>query len=185
MMSDPKFSHKKNTAKHSGSLKNHQAKKSLGKQRNDLSSWDKKGRKSALVNDARPMGKKYRTTQSNAYPHRFADDDAWEKPQSWKKGKRQTQKPDFPHKKHNAVDDFADKTYPVRQKNHFSGSLMVITHDRQFLDSVTTSIIELDRGSLKTYDGNFSQYRRRKEEELAAEETQNRLFDQFHAQEEA
>ncbi|MBR2252239.1 MAG: ATP-binding cassette domain-containing protein, partial [Neisseriaceae bacterium] len=69
--------------------------------------------------------------------------------------------------------------------NNFSGSLIVITHDRQFLDSVTTKIAELDRGSLKVYDGNFSYYSKRKEEELAAEETHNRLFDKFHAQEEA
>ena len=69
--------------------------------------------------------------------------------------------------------------------NNFSGSLIVITHDRQFLDSVTTKIAELDRGRLKVYDGNFSYYSKRKEEELAAEETHNRLFDKFHAQEEA
>ena len=69
--------------------------------------------------------------------------------------------------------------------NNFSGSLIVITHDRQFLDSVVCRIAELDRGRLKIYDGNFSYYSKRKEEELAAEETHNRLFDKFHAQEEA
>lgn len=69
--------------------------------------------------------------------------------------------------------------------HNFSGSLLVITHDRQFLDSVVCRIAELDRGCLKVYDGNFSYYSKRKEEELAAEETRNRLFDKFHAQEEA
>lgn len=69
--------------------------------------------------------------------------------------------------------------------HNFSGSLLVITHDRQFLDSVVCRITELDRGRLKIYDGNFSYYSKRKEEELAAEETHNRLFDKFHAQEEA
>ncbi|MBR5940395.1 MAG: ATP-binding cassette domain-containing protein, partial [Neisseriaceae bacterium] len=69
--------------------------------------------------------------------------------------------------------------------NNFSGSLIVITHDRAFLDSVVSKIAELDRGSLKIYDGNFSYYSKHKEEELAAEAERNRLFDKFHAQEEA
>ena len=69
--------------------------------------------------------------------------------------------------------------------NNFSGSLIVITHDRAFLDSVVSKIAELDRGSLKIYDGNFSYYSKHKEEELAVEAERNRLFDKFHAQEEA
>ena len=50
-----------------------------------------------------------------------------------------------------------------------SKSMVVITHDRQFLDNVSTRIIELDRGILRSYPGNFAAYESRKEEELAAE----------------
>jgi ABC transport system ATP-binding/permease protein len=59
-----------------------------------------------------------------------------------------------------------------------------ITHDRAFLDRVTSRIIELDRGILRSYPGNFSAYEERKDQELAAEETVRRRFDKFWAQEE-
>ena len=65
-----------------------------------------------------------------------------------------------------------------------SKSLMVITHDRSFLDTVSSRIIELDRGILRSYPGNFAAYENRKEEELAAEEIERRKFDKFWAQEE-
>lgn len=65
-----------------------------------------------------------------------------------------------------------------------SKSLMVITHDRNFLDTVSTRIVELDRGILRSYPGNFEAYETRKEEELAAEEVERRKFDKFWAQEE-
>ena len=68
-------------------------------------------------------------------------------------------------------------------KNH-SGSVLLITHDRRFLDNTVTRIIELDRGILRSYPGSFSAYQTRKAEELATEEEQNRVFDKFHAQEE-
>jgi ATP-binding cassette subfamily F protein uup len=61
---------------------------------------------------------------------------------------------------------------------------IVITHDRAFLDRVTTRIVELDRGVLRSYPGNFAAYESRKSEELAAEEVENRRFDKFWAQEE-
>ena len=61
---------------------------------------------------------------------------------------------------------------------------IVITHDRAFLDRVVTRIVELDRGVLRSYPGNFSAYQSRKADELAAEETANRRFDKFWAQEE-
>ena len=67
-------------------------------------------------------------------------------------------------------------------KNH--RSLVVITHDRAFLDKVATRIVELDRGVLRSYPGNFAAYETRKEEELAAEELERRRFDKFWAQEE-
>ena len=62
---------------------------------------------------------------------------------------------------------------------------IVITHDRTFLDRVATRIVELDRGLLRSYPGNFAAYEARKASELAAEATANRKFDQFWAQEEA
>ena len=63
-------------------------------------------------------------------------------------------------------------------------SLVVITHDRAFLDKVATRIVELDRGVLRSYPRNFAAYETRKEEELAAEELERRRFDKFWAQEE-
>jgi ABC transport system ATP-binding/permease protein len=51
----------------------------------------------------------------------------------------------------------------------FRGSLVVITHDRAFLDRVATRIIELDRGHLSSYPGNYTRYRTLKDEQLAQE----------------
>ena len=61
---------------------------------------------------------------------------------------------------------------------------MVITHDREFLDAVSTRIVELDRGILRSYPGNFADYEHHKNYELAIEETARRKFDKFWAQEE-
>lgn len=61
---------------------------------------------------------------------------------------------------------------------------IVITHDRAFLDRVVTRIVELDRGLLRSFPGNFAAYENRKSEQLAAEEVVNRKFDKFWAQEE-
>jgi ATP-binding cassette subfamily F protein uup len=61
---------------------------------------------------------------------------------------------------------------------------IVVTHDRSFLDRVVTRIVELDRGLLRSYPGNFAAYETRKSEQLAAEEVMNRKFDKFWAQEE-
>jgi len=63
-------------------------------------------------------------------------------------------------------------------------STIVITHDRAFLDRVATRILELDRGLLKGFPGNFSKYQEQKERDLAAEAVANRKFDRFWAQEE-
>jgi ATP-binding cassette subfamily F protein uup len=62
---------------------------------------------------------------------------------------------------------------------------IVITHDRAFLDRIATRIVELDRGLLRSYPGNFAAYEARKSDQLAAEEIANRKFDKFWAQEEA
>ncbi|EGY52966.1 ATP-binding cassette domain-containing protein [Neisseria shayeganii] len=67
----------------------------------------------------------------------------------------------------------------------FSGSLVVITHDRRFLDNIAKRIVELDRGTLRSYPGSFAKYSEKKAQELAVEAEHNRLFDKFHAQEEA
>jgi ATP-binding cassette subfamily F protein uup len=61
---------------------------------------------------------------------------------------------------------------------------IVITHDRAFLDRVATRIVELDRGLLRSYPGNFAAYEQRKTGELADEAVANRRFDKFWAQEE-
>ena len=61
---------------------------------------------------------------------------------------------------------------------------IVVTHDRSFLDRVATRIVELDRGLLRSYPGNFAAYEQRKAEQLADEAVLNRKFDKFWAQEE-
>ncbi|MEO8187227.1 MAG: ATP-binding cassette domain-containing protein [Burkholderiaceae bacterium] len=64
-------------------------------------------------------------------------------------------------------------------------TMIVITHDRAFLDRVTTRIVELDRGLLRSYPGNYSAWEARRAVELAAEQTAARKFDKFWQQEEA
>jgi ATP-binding cassette subfamily F protein uup len=61
---------------------------------------------------------------------------------------------------------------------------IVVTHDRAFLDRVVTRIVELDRGELRSYPGNFAAYAARRDEQLAAEALARRKFDRFWAQEE-
>ncbi len=63
-------------------------------------------------------------------------------------------------------------------------ALVFVTHDRWFLDRVATAILELDRGWLRSYPGNYSAYERQKAAELAAEAVGRRKFDKFWAQEE-
>jgi len=62
---------------------------------------------------------------------------------------------------------------------------IVVTHDRAFLDDVATRIVELDRGLLRSYPGNYAAYESRRADELAAEAIAARKFDKFWAQEEA
>lgn len=66
----------------------------------------------------------------------------------------------------------------------FNGSVLFITHDRRFLDSLATRITELDRGKLTDFIGNFTQYQVKKEELIAVEETHAAKFDKVLAQEE-
>ncbi len=65
-----------------------------------------------------------------------------------------------------------------------SGCVFFITHDRAFLDAIATRIVELDRGKLRSYPGNFAAYQVRKSEELEAERLANARFDKLLAQEE-
>ena len=66
----------------------------------------------------------------------------------------------------------------------FKGSIVTITHDRTFLDRVATRIVELDRGHLNSYPGNFAAYLLQKEEQLAQEAVINAKADKLLAQEE-
>jgi ATP-binding cassette subfamily F protein uup len=67
---------------------------------------------------------------------------------------------------------------------NYKGALMFITHDRSFMRRLSTRIIELDRGCLTSYPGNYDTYLRRKAEALHAEEVENAHFDKKLAQEE-
>src|SRR3954454_974691 len=60
-----------------------------------------------------------------------------------------------------------------------------VTHDRAFLDRVATRILELDRGRLLSFPGNYAAYEKRKSEQLAVEAVVHARFDKFWAQEEA
>ena len=66
----------------------------------------------------------------------------------------------------------------------FKGSIVTITHDRSFLNRVATRIVELDRGQLNSYHGNFELYVLQKEEQLAQEAVINAKADKLLAQEE-
>ncbi|MFT3719229.1 ATP-binding cassette domain-containing protein [Pseudorhodoferax sp.] len=66
----------------------------------------------------------------------------------------------------------------------FKGSVVTITHDRSFLDRVATRIVELDRGQLLSYPGNFAAYQAQKEAQLQQEAVVNAKADKLLAQEE-
>ena len=66
----------------------------------------------------------------------------------------------------------------------FAGSVLLVTHDRRFLDDVVHAILELDRGRLFAFPGNYTQWRERKAQAIAAEAVAERKFDKVLAQEE-
>lgn len=66
----------------------------------------------------------------------------------------------------------------------FNGAVLFITHDRAFLQSLATRILELDRGRMIDWNGDYASFLEHKEQQLAAEETANALFDKKLAQEE-
>jgi ATP-binding cassette subfamily F protein uup len=80
--------------------------------------------------------------------------------------------------------DFSSILWLESLLRDYKGSVLFITHDRSFLDNVATRIIELDRGRILSYPGNFTSYQVRKEEQLEIEEVENAKFDKFLAQEE-
>lgn len=66
----------------------------------------------------------------------------------------------------------------------YAGAVLVISHDRRFLDNIATRIVELDRGQLISYPGSFAEYQRRKAEALNAEAQENARFDKLLKEEE-
>jgi len=66
----------------------------------------------------------------------------------------------------------------------FKGAILFITHDRKFLNNVATSIVELDRGQLYSFDGNYTRFLEKKDIILNAQEKENSNFDKKLAQEE-
>lgn len=80
--------------------------------------------------------------------------------------------------------DFTSILWLEALLREFKGSILFITHDRSFLDNVAMRIVELDRGRLLSFPGNFSAYQARKAEQLEIEAIENAKFDKFLAQEE-
>jgi ATP-binding cassette subfamily F protein uup len=66
----------------------------------------------------------------------------------------------------------------------YNGAILLVTHDRSFLQNVANNIAELDRGALYQFDGSFEKFLTFREQQLAAEETANKLFDKKLAEEE-
>lgn len=80
--------------------------------------------------------------------------------------------------------DFSSIEWLEETLQNFPGSVIFITHDRRFLDNVATRIVELDRGELKSFAGNFSAYQQKKAELMEVEAVHNRKFDKVLDQEE-
>jgi len=80
--------------------------------------------------------------------------------------------------------DFSSIEWLEGLLNNFRGSVLFVTHDRRFLDNVATRIVELDRGNLASFPGNFAAYLRFKEQMLQDETVLNAKFDKVLAQEE-
>ena len=66
----------------------------------------------------------------------------------------------------------------------FQGALLFISHDRRFVNNLATRIIDLDRGNLSSWPGNYDDYAQKKAEQLANEAKENALFDKKLAEEE-
>lgn len=68
--------------------------------------------------------------------------------------------------------------------NHYSGSVVFVTHDRRFLKKLATDILEIERGKLYSYPADYERFLQRREERFEAEERENSLFDKRLAEEE-
>jgi ATP-binding cassette subfamily F protein uup len=80
--------------------------------------------------------------------------------------------------------DFSSIEWLEALLKDFTGSVLFVTHDRRFVSNVATRIIELDRGRLTSFPGNFAEYQQRKMEQLQIEAVHSQKFDKVLAQEE-
>lgn len=71
-----------------------------------------------------------------------------------------------------------------KQLMDFNGAMVFVSHDRAFIRRVATRIVDLDRGQLVSYPGNYAEYLEKKAKDLEDEENQNKLFDKKLSQEE-
>lgn len=81
--------------------------------------------------------------------------------------------------------DLESISWLEEQLLNYKGCIMFVTHDRSFLQKLATRIVDLDRGKLVSWPGNYADYQRRKAAALEEEENQNALFDKKLAQEES
>ena len=81
--------------------------------------------------------------------------------------------------------DIATIEWLEHEVRGYKGSVIFITHDRAFLQKLATRIVEIDRGRIISWPGDYANYLRLKEQALEDEETRNALFDKRLAQEEA
>lgn len=71
-----------------------------------------------------------------------------------------------------------------KQLQDYNGAVLLVTHDRTFLQNVVNKIVEIDRGHLYEFEGTFGKFLEFREQQLASEEKANKLFDKKLAQEE-
>lgn len=71
-----------------------------------------------------------------------------------------------------------------KQLQDYNGAVLLVTHDRTFLQNVVNKIVEIDRGHLYEFEGTFQKFLDFREQQLASEEKANKLFDKKLAQEE-
>ena len=81
--------------------------------------------------------------------------------------------------------DFATIAWLENRISAFSGAVLFITHDRAFLQRLATRIVEIDRGKLKSWPGDYKDFLRRREDALKAEREANSEFDRKLGEEEA
>ena len=80
--------------------------------------------------------------------------------------------------------DIASVLWLEKFLKDFAGTIIFISHDRAFIRGLSTRILDLDRGQLKSYPGNYDLYIEQKQHDLQVEEQQNALFDKRLAEEE-